>query len=48
MNALPAIPWLQPIDVSNAVLYLASHGSRYVTGTATVIDAGASMPVKMH
>jgi NAD(P)-dependent dehydrogenase (short-subunit alcohol dehydrogenase family) len=22
--------------------------SRYVTGTATVIDAGASMPVKMH
>ncbi len=48
MNALPAVPWLQPIDVSNAVLYLASNESRYVTGTTTVIDAGASMPAKMH
>ena len=47
MNALPAVPWLQPIDVSNAVLYLASDESRYVTGTTTVIDAGASAPVKM-
>jgi len=44
MNALPAVPWLQPIDVSNAVLYLASDESRYVTGTTTVIDAGASAP----
>jgi (+)-trans-carveol dehydrogenase len=48
MNALPAVPWLQPIDVSNAVLYLASDESRYVTGTTTVIDAGASAPVKMR
>lgn len=48
MNALPAVPWLQPIDVSNAVLYLASDESRYVTGTTTVIDAGAGMPAKMR
>jgi NAD(P)-dependent dehydrogenase (short-subunit alcohol dehydrogenase family) len=48
MNALPAVPWLQPIDVSNAVLYLASDDSRYVTGTTTVIDAGTSMPAKMQ
>lgn len=48
MNALPAVPWLQPIDVSNVVVYLASDESRYVTGTTTVIDAGASAPVKMR
>lgn len=47
MNALP-VPWLQPIDVSNAVLYLASDESRYVTGTTMVIDAGASAPVKLR
>jgi NAD(P)-dependent dehydrogenase (short-subunit alcohol dehydrogenase family) len=26
------IPWVQPIDVSNAVLFLASEEARYVTG----------------
>jgi SDR family mycofactocin-dependent oxidoreductase len=38
-NALP-IPWVEPIDISNAVLYLASDEARYVTGTELKIDAG--------
>lgn len=46
LNALP-VPWIEPIDVSNAVLYLASDESRYVTGTTMVIDAGASSPFKI-
>lgn len=31
-NALP-VPWVEPIDISNAVLFLASGEARYVTGT---------------
>jgi SDR family mycofactocin-dependent oxidoreductase len=46
MNALP-IPWIEPIDVSNAVLWLASDESRYVTGSAQLIDAGAQAPFKI-
>jgi SDR family mycofactocin-dependent oxidoreductase len=39
MVALP-IPWVEPADVSNAVLWLASDEARYVTGVALPIDAG--------
>ncbi len=39
MNKL-GVPWIEPIDVSNAVLWLASDASRYVTGTALEVDAG--------
>ncbi|NMI01786.1 mycofactocin-coupled SDR family oxidoreductase [Pseudonocardia acidicola] len=46
MNAIP-IPWVDPIDISNAVLWLASDESRYVTGTTQVIDAGAMAPFKI-
>lgn len=35
-----SIPWVEPIDVSNAVLWLASDESRYVTGVALPVDAG--------
>jgi SDR family mycofactocin-dependent oxidoreductase len=45
MHALP-IPFLDPIDVSNAVVYLASDDGRYITGTTLVIDAGALNPFK--
>ncbi|MHA4854599.1 mycofactocin-coupled SDR family oxidoreductase [Rhodococcus sp. MSC1_016] len=45
MHALP-IPFLDPIDVSNAVVYLASDEGRYITGSAHVIDAGAMTPFK--
>lgn len=44
-QAIP-IPWLDPIDVSNAVLYLASDESRYVTGHALQVDAGATSPFR--
>ena len=46
MNALP-VPWVEAIDVSNAVLYLASDESRYVTGSIHTVDAGASNVHKM-
>jgi (+)-trans-carveol dehydrogenase/(-)-trans-carveol dehydrogenase len=39
MNAMP-IPWIEPIDVSNALLFLASDVARYITGVALPIDAG--------
>jgi (+)-trans-carveol dehydrogenase len=40
LNALP-IPWVEPVDISNAVLWLASDESRYVTGITLPVDAGA-------
>ena len=39
LNALP-IPWLETVDISNAVLWLASDESRYVTGVTLPVDAG--------
>jgi len=35
------IPWVEPRDISNAVLFLASDEARYITGVALPIDAGA-------
>jgi SDR family mycofactocin-dependent oxidoreductase len=40
LNALPT-PWAEPKDISNAVLWLASDESRYVTGLQLKVDAGA-------
>jgi SDR family mycofactocin-dependent oxidoreductase len=42
INAIP-VPWIEPIDVSNAVLFLASDESRYITGVALPVDAGAAI-----
>jgi (+)-trans-carveol dehydrogenase/(-)-trans-carveol dehydrogenase len=42
LNVLP-IPWVEPIDVSNAVLFLASDEARYVTGVAFPVDAGMAL-----
>lgn len=38
-NLLP-IPWVESIDVSNAVLFLASDEARYITGATLPVDAG--------
>ncbi|WP_280316159.1 mycofactocin-coupled SDR family oxidoreductase [Nocardia abscessus] len=41
-HTLP-IPWVEPADISNAVLYLASDESRFVTGVPLPIDAGSML-----
>jgi SDR family mycofactocin-dependent oxidoreductase len=38
-QAMP-IPWVEPLDISNAVLFLASDEARYVTGMQLRVDAG--------
>ena len=40
-TGLLPVDWVEAIDVSNAVLFLASDDARYITGTALAIDAGA-------
>jgi (+)-trans-carveol dehydrogenase len=39
MNALP-VPWVEPVDISNALLFLASDEARYITGVTLPVDAG--------
>jgi (+)-trans-carveol dehydrogenase len=39
-TGLLPVDWVDAIDVSNAVLFLASDDARYITGTALAIDAG--------
>jgi SDR family mycofactocin-dependent oxidoreductase len=34
------IPWLEPVDVSNALLFLASNEARCITGAALPVDNG--------
>jgi (+)-trans-carveol dehydrogenase len=42
LNTLP-VPWVEPVDVSNAVLFLVSDEARYITGISLPIDAGANI-----
>jgi len=39
-QAMP-IPYVEPVDISNLVLFLASQESRYVTGQQIRVDAGS-------
>jgi len=41
LNALP-IQWVEPRDISNAVLFLASDEARYITGVTLPVDAGST------
>lgn len=41
MNML-AVPWIDPIDVANAALFLASDEARYITAITLPVDAGAT------
>ncbi|MGC4963221.1 mycofactocin-coupled SDR family oxidoreductase [Gordonia sp. DT101] len=40
MHVLP-IGWVEPEDISNAVLFLASDESRFITGVALPVDGGS-------
>jgi (+)-trans-carveol dehydrogenase len=42
MHTLP-IGWVEPVDISNAVLFLASDEARYITGVTLPIDAGSCL-----
>ena len=42
LNALPAV-MAEAIDISNAVLFLVSDESRYVTGLEFKVDAGVTL-----
>src|SRR3712207_5883510 len=46
VNALP-IPWVDVVDISNAVLFLASDEARYVTGVTLQVDAGGTAPYRI-
>lgn len=37
------VPWMEAVDISNAVLFLASDESRYITGVPLPIDAGSCL-----
>lgn len=41
MNML-AVPWIDPVDVANAALFLASDEARYITAITLPVDAGAT------
>ena len=34
------IPWVDPVDISNAILFLASDEARYITGVTLPVDGG--------
>jgi len=40
LNILPGVAWIEPEDVSDAVLFLCSDAAKYITGIALPIDAG--------
>jgi NAD(P)-dependent dehydrogenase (short-subunit alcohol dehydrogenase family) len=40
LNALP-IEWVEPVDISNAILFLVSDDARYITGVQLPVDAGS-------
>ena len=45
MQAMP-VPYIEPYDVSAAVVFLASDDARYITGTQMRIDAGGYVKTK--
>lgn len=42
LNLMP-LPWVQPSDITDAVLWLASDASKYVTGVTLPVDLGATI-----
>lgn len=39
VHAMP-LPWIEPVDISNAIVFLASDEARYITGVALPVDLG--------
>jgi len=39
LNAIP-VPWVEPIDISNAMAFLCSDDARYITGETIAVAAG--------
>ena len=39
---MPGVPYIEPEDISNAVVFLASDEARYITGEFISVDAGAT------
>lgn len=42
LNRMP-VPYIEPEDVTNTILYLVSDEGRYVTGSQQLLDAGGSL-----
>jgi SDR family mycofactocin-dependent oxidoreductase len=42
-NTALGIPWVEPADVSEAIVWLASDAARYVTGVVLPVDAGTTL-----
>ncbi len=42
MHVLP-IGWVEPVDISNAVLFLSSDEARYITGLPMTVDGGSML-----
>jgi (+)-trans-carveol dehydrogenase len=38
--SLLQVPWMEPIDISNALLFLSSDEARYITGVVLPVDGG--------
>jgi NAD(P)-dependent dehydrogenase (short-subunit alcohol dehydrogenase family) len=45
VQAMP-VPYVEPEDISEAVLFLASDAARYITGQQLRVDAGGFLKVK--
>jgi len=43
LQLLPNVPYIEPDDISNAVVFLASDEARYITGEFISVDAGAHL-----
>ena len=41
-HVLP-VPWVEAVDISNAILFLSSDEGRYITGVTLPVDAGAML-----
>lgn len=43
LQLMPGVPYIEPDDISNAVVFLASDEARYITGEFISVDAGAHL-----